>query len=68
MSYELKFEDNIAIFTFKYGKVNAVTTDTLQGLNQLVDRVNEEEELKGIVITGDGRYFSGGFDLETFTT
>lgn len=68
MSYELRIEDNIAIFTFKYGKVNAVTTETLKGLSEIVDRVNQEEELKGIILTGDGRYFSGGFDLETFTT
>ena len=68
MSYEYRIEDNIVIFTFNNGKVNSITTETLKGLNEVVDRVNTEEELKGIILTGAGRYFSGGFDLGTFTT
>lgn len=68
MSYEYRIEDNIVIFTFKNGKVNAINTETLQGLNEVLARVNTEDELKGIVLTGSGRYFSGGFDLGTFTT
>lgn len=64
----MRVEDNIIIFTFKNGKVNSISTETLQGLEQAVDRVNNEEELKGIVLTGEGKFFSGGFDLETFTT
>ena len=68
MSYEYIIEDNIVIFKFNNGKVNAISAETLRGLNEVIDRVNNEEELKGIVITGEGRYFSGGFDLGEFTS
>ncbi|SHH04043.1 Enoyl-CoA hydratase/carnithine racemase [Thermosyntropha lipolytica DSM 11003] len=66
--YEYRIEDNIIIFNFCYGRVKAIHQDTLKGLEEAIDRVNQEEELKGIIITGQDRYFSGGFDLETFTT
>jgi len=68
MSYEYIIEDNIVIFKFKHGKVNSIPMETLLGLSEVVDRVNNEQELKGIILTGEGRYFSGGFDLKTFTT
>lgn len=68
MSYEYVIEENIVIFKFNNGKVNSITTETLQALNEVIARVNNEEELKGIIITGEGRYLSGGFDLGTFTS
>jgi enoyl-CoA hydratase/carnithine racemase len=68
MAYEYIVEDDIVIFRFKNGKTNPISTETLQGLNEVVDRVNQEEQLKGIIITGEGRYLSSGFDLQTFTT
>lgn len=68
MGYEYQVEDNIIVFKFNNGKVNSITTETLQGLNEAVERLNHEEELKGMILTGAGRYFSGGFDLGTFTS
>ncbi|HZJ85095.1 MAG TPA: enoyl-CoA hydratase/isomerase family protein [Syntrophomonadaceae bacterium] len=68
MSYEYVIEDDIVLFKFKNGKVNSITTETLHGLNEVINRVNNEEELKGIILTGEGRYLSGGFDLGTFTS
>lgn len=68
MSYEYIIEDNIVIFKFNNDKVNSIPYKTLEGLNEVIDRLNNEEELKGMVITGEGRYFSGGFDLGEFTS
>lgn len=68
MGYEYHIEDNIIIFSFNNGKINSINTETLQGLKEAVDRLNQEEELKGMVLTGAGKYFSGGFDLGTFTS
>ncbi len=68
MSYEYTVENDIIIFKLKNGRTNPISTETLQGLNEVVDRVNQEEQLKGIIITGEGRYLSSGFDLQTFTT
>lgn len=67
-SYEYRIEDNIIIFTFNNGKVNAINQETLEGMAVMIDRLNNEEQLKGMVITGTNKYFSGGFDLGTFTS
>ncbi|MGE5418441.1 MAG: enoyl-CoA hydratase/isomerase family protein [Acidobacteriota bacterium] len=68
MSYEYRIEDNIIIFTFNHTKVSSINTETLKGLDTMIDRLNNEEDLKGLVLTGVGRYFSGGFCLNTFTS
>lgn len=59
-------EDNIVIVTLENGKYNTVTLETLRMLNDIIDEVNTKDELKGIVLTGSGRFFSSGFDLPMF--
>jgi enoyl-CoA hydratase/carnithine racemase len=68
MSYQCSAEDNIVVFRFIQGRTNPISTATLEGLNQAIQKVNETEELKGLIMTGQGRFFSSGFDLETFTS
>lgn len=68
MSYKTEIQDNIAIFTIDNPPTNALNTEVLKGLEKIIDRVNTEEDLKGLVLTGTGRIFSSGFDLATFTT
>lgn len=61
-----RIEDNIIIATFDYGKTNSITEEGMMKLNDLVKRVNEDNEIKGLVITGAGKTFSSGFDLPMF--
>ncbi|MCP4132524.1 MAG: enoyl-CoA hydratase/isomerase family protein [bacterium] len=61
-----KIEDNVVIATFEGGKTNPVDLETLRQLRAIVKKVNEEDELKGLVCTGAGRTFSSGFDLSMF--
>lgn len=68
MTYESRIEDGIIIFTFNNPKVNSITTETLKGLEEAVDKLNTDDSLKGMVLTGAGRFFCGGFDLKTFTS
>jgi enoyl-CoA hydratase/carnithine racemase len=68
MSYESKIEDGIIIFKFNNPKVNAIDMNVIKGLDEAVDKLNSDESLKGIVLTGEGRFFSGGFCLKTFTS
>lgn len=67
MFFQASVEDNILVFKFDRDKYNAISSETLVGLNEAVNRVNQEEELKGLIITGEGHIFSSGFDLETLT-
>jgi len=68
VSYKTEIQDNIAVFTINNPPTNSINTEVLKGLEAIIDRVNAEEELKGLVLTGTGRIFSSGFDLVTFTT
>lgn len=66
MSYIYDIQDNILVFTMDNAPSNAINKEVLQGLEKAVDQVNQEEELKGLVISGKGRCFSSGFDLAVF--
>ena len=61
-----RIEDGIVIITLSHGATNSITLDTLRQMDSVVKRVNEDEALKGIVLTGDGRFFSSGFHLPDF--
>jgi enoyl-CoA hydratase/carnithine racemase len=61
-----RIEDNILIATLTDGKTNAIDFDTLKQINECVEKVNNQEELKGLVLTGEGRFFSSGFHLPMF--
>lgn len=68
MSFKVEIEDNIGIFKIDNAPSNSITTEALKALEELIDRVNAEKDLKGIVLTGTGRSFCGGYDLVAFTT
>ncbi len=61
-----KVEDSILVATLTDGKTNAIDFETLQQINSCVEKVNNEDGLKGLVLTGEGKFFSSGFDLPTF--
>lgn len=68
MAYEMRVEDNIVIFQFKSNKVSSISLETLKGLDSALDKVNNEEDIKGLIMVGTDRYFSGGFDLNEFVS
>lgn len=67
MSFQVQIEDQIAVFTFT-APTGAVSGETLRGLGEILTRVDAEYDLKGLVLTGVGKFFSSGFDLKTFTS
>ncbi|MBI9092154.1 MAG: enoyl-CoA hydratase/isomerase family protein [Desulfobacterium sp.] len=63
---ETRLDDQILIATLTNGKTNSITRETLDLLKAAVDQVTTDESIKGLVLTGNGRFFSSGFDLHTF--
>jgi len=61
-----KLEDGIIIATFEHGKTNSLTLETLRKLRDIVKKANQDDAVKGIVLTGAGRTFCSGFDLPMF--
>jgi enoyl-CoA hydratase/carnithine racemase len=64
--FEKTVEDEIRILTLKNGKTNPFNREILSGLKEVVDEVNASPTARGIILTGDGRFFSSGFDLPIF--
>jgi enoyl-CoA hydratase/carnithine racemase len=61
-----RIEDNIIIATFDDGVTNTITEDALDTLAQIIKNANENNDIKGIVLTGAGKAFCSGFDLPMF--
>lgn len=59
-------EDNILIAKFDHPPSNSITLESLNLLRDAVKKANEDNSIKGLIITGEGRFFSSGFDLPTF--
>lgn len=63
---ETFMKDDVQIITFKNGKTNPINREMLEQLNELVLAAAENPSPKGLVLTGEGRFFSSGFDLPIF--
>jgi len=59
-------EDNIMIARFENPPTNSITFETLKLLREAIKNVNDNNSIKGLIITGEGRFFSSGFDLPVF--
>jgi enoyl-CoA hydratase len=63
VNYELN--ESVATITLDDGKVNVLGPDMQAAINEALDRA-EKDESKAVVLAGNQRVFSGGFDLAVF--
>lgn len=63
VSYELA--DSVATITLDDGKVNVLGPAMQTAINEALDRA-EADSAKAVVLAGNSRVFSGGFDLGVF--
>lgn len=62
---QYKSEDNYAIITINNGKVNAISHEVIDEINQSLDAA--EKDKKVVIITGQPGILSGGYDLKVMT-
>src|SRR5271170_8407206 len=60
-------DESIAMITMDDGKVNALGPTMQQALNEALDNA-DRDDVGAVVIAGNHRVFSGGFDLKILTT
>jgi len=65
MSVSYRREESIALITMDDGKVNALGPAMLAEINSALDRARDDDA-GAVVIAGNERVFSGGFDLKVF--
>ncbi|TXL62531.1 enoyl-CoA hydratase [Cerasibacillus terrae] len=61
-------DGKIGILTIKSPPANALSTTILKDLEKSLDTIEEEQDVKAIVLKGEGRFFSAGADIKEFTS
>jgi Delta3-Delta2-enoyl-CoA isomerase len=65
MDIALTREGAVAVLTWNEGE-NRINLDSLARLNKLLDEVEAVEGPQSLVLTGSGKFFCNGLDLERF--
>ena len=65
MSVSYRRDESIAVITMDDGKVNALGPDMLAEINKALDQA-EADDAGAVVIAGNNRVFSAGFQLKVF--
>src|SRR5690606_23789233 len=68
MAVTTTLRDGIAVVTFDNLPVNGLGLAVRRGLAEAISAANADGAVRGIAITGGGRFFSGGADIKEFNT
>lgn len=63
---ELNKKDGIATLTLSRGKVNALNGPAVSELRNCLKSIEGDEDVKAVILTGAGKFFSFGFDIPEF--
>ncbi|MEH7013981.1 enoyl-CoA hydratase [Neobacillus niacini] len=64
---KLKIDNNVGIVTIANPPANALNSETINGLSECFDFIYEKDnEIKAIIITGEGKFFVPGADIKEF--
>ena len=58
-------DDSIAVITMDDGKANVLGPDMQQAINDAIDQA-DRDDVGALVLAGNDKVFSGGFDLKVF--
>jgi len=59
---------SVAILTFeRSAKLNALNYELVDAIVQALDQIEEEDQIRAVVLTGSGRAFSAGADIHEFS-
>lgn len=64
---EVTIEDKVAYLRLNNPPANALSTELLTELSSVMDELEQNEDAQVVVITGNGKFFSAGADIEEFT-
>lgn len=62
-----KVENRIATVSINRPPANALATELLKELNIVIDKIENDDEVKVVLLHGEGRFFSAGADINEFT-
>src|SRR5207247_4785707 len=56
-------EDGVRVVTLDRPLANAITPTLLRDLSSALDEAREDDAVRAVILTGEGRFFSAGLDL-----
>lgn len=59
-------EDGLLTLILKRGKVNALIDSVIEELNAALNVAESDPEIRAVILTGTGKFFSFGFDIPEF--
>ncbi|MBN1365533.1 MAG: enoyl-CoA hydratase/isomerase family protein [Syntrophaceae bacterium] len=59
-------EDGIAVVTISRGKVNALNEALVEQMANQLEKIEKDKSTKSVILTGQGKFFSFGFDIPEF--
>ena len=64
MNYvESKRDGTVAVVVLRRGRVNAINGSVVKELRETLQAIEEDPNVEALVLTGDGNFFSFGFDV-----
>ncbi len=61
-------EERVAVLSINHPPANALNKATLEGLQAALDHLEHDPQIKVVLLTGEGRFFIAGADINEFTT
>ncbi|GAB1575707.1 MULTISPECIES: enoyl-CoA hydratase/isomerase family protein [Bordetella] len=65
---DVRIEDGIAVVLLANPPVNALSTEMMNELTLLLDRISEVSDVRAVVLSGQGKTFCAGADLKNRAT
>jgi Delta3-Delta2-enoyl-CoA isomerase len=62
-SIKVNVRERIALVTIDEGKTNAIGTEIVLELKDLIQNIEKDDNISAVILTGKGDYFSAGLDL-----
>lgn len=62
------YKDKIAQITIASPPANTLSTGVISELSTAIDEIEKKDDIRVVVIHGEGRFFSAGADIKEFTT
>lgn len=61
-------EDYVAVVTLNHPPANAMSSQVISEVGELLDKMEKDESVRVILLHGEGRFFSAGADIKEFTS
>ncbi|MFC5603894.1 enoyl-CoA hydratase [Sporosarcina koreensis] len=65
---KIAIEDGVATIAINRPPANALSSGLIREVDQMLDKVENDDSVRVIVLHGEGKFFSAGADIKEFTT